>query len=160
MEITTISEMVKSYKAGNPNAMEDVWVQMQPLLRGTANKTFFMELDDAYQEYSEALIEAIIKIPECNNDGQCITYFQICIHNRFCSLCHRREKISAEFLCDNELLTEIVSCSSSYNQALFEADLQRYINQIASAGKRKIAELLFLKHSSSSKIAKTLELSP
>lgn len=54
MEYKHISEWITDYKNGDPDALEQLWKPMLPLIKKYAGKTHFMEYDDVCQEYSIA----------------------------------------------------------------------------------------------------------
>ena len=54
--------------------MLEILEQFKPLIEAYTKKLFFLEKDDARQEITVAVIEAIKSISLFENDAQCITY--------------------------------------------------------------------------------------
>ncbi len=158
MSKETIAEMIKLYRKGNENILTEIWIQMQPLIKNQARRTHFMEYDDACQEYSIALIEAINKIQTYDTDGQCLKYIATCIKNKFCFLYKRYCSGVA-----NEIFDDIViddsDTSNTYDDVVFFADIADFIEKIPSEVKRNIASLSILQQKSDAEIALQLGLS-
>lgn len=68
-------------------ALEKILNKMQPLIKKYIRKLFFMEKEDASQELSLSLIEAVYYIKRYENEAMCFTYFQKAIINKFNYLC-------------------------------------------------------------------------
>lgn len=158
MEYKHISEQITDYKNGDSAALEQLWKQMLPLIKKYAGKTHFMEYDDACQEYSIALIEAINKIQTYDTDGQCLKYIATCIKNRFCFLYKRYCSGVA-----NEIFDDIViddsNTANTFDDVVFFADIADFIEKIPSEVKRNIASLSILQQKSDAEIALQLGLS-
>lgn len=56
MESNPICSKIRDYKNGNASALEELYMQMLPLIKKYAAKSYFMEYEDAFQEYSITLI--------------------------------------------------------------------------------------------------------
>lgn len=65
---------------------------LQPLIKAYTKKIFFLEHEDAQQELSIAIIEAIKKIENCESDGQCLTYINNAVRFKFSYLCKKNLK--------------------------------------------------------------------
>lgn len=65
---------------------------LQPLIKSYTKKLFFLEHEDAQQELSIAIIEAVKKIERCESDGQCLTYINNAVKFQFSHLCKENLK--------------------------------------------------------------------
>lgn len=157
MEEKRISKLIADYKNGNIDALEQLWKQMLPLIKKHAGKTHFMEYDDACQEYSTALIEAINKIRIYDTDGQCLKYLTTCIKNKFCFLYKHYCTEVANEIFDDIIDTE--NATNTYDDIIFFADIANFIEKLPSETKRNIASLSILQQKSDAEIALQLGLS-
>lgn len=156
----TISRLIQLYKEGSEPAAEQILLQLTPLVKHYAQKSFFLEFDDALQEYSIAVFEAILKIRSHTNDGQCLKYISTCVRNKYVSLCKSYyAKSQPAYL---ELVTEELSDHSSlsdYENRIFFSDLMKFIHQIPSKQKQKIAISILVHEKSDSETAAALQVS-
>lgn len=157
MEEKRISKLIDDYKNGNIDALEQLWKQMLPLIKKHAWKTHFMEYDDACQEYSTALIEAINKIRIYDTDDQCLKYLTTCIKNKFCFLYKHYCTEVANEIFDDIIDTE--NATNTYDDIIFFADIANFIEKLPSETKRNIASLSILQQKSDAEIALQLGLS-
>lgn len=156
MEYKHISEWITDYKNEEPDALEQLWKQMLPLMY--AGKTHFMEYDDACQEYSIALIEAINKIQTYDTDGQCLKYIVTCIKNRFCFLYkHYCSGVANEIF--DDIVIDDSNTANTYDDVIFSTDIMDFIGKLPSETKRSIASLSIIQQKSDAEIAFQLGLS-
>lgn len=59
---------------------ELLFKQLQPLIRKSAKKLFFLEYEDAEQEICLAVFSAVQTISHYNSDGECLKYIANGIH--------------------------------------------------------------------------------
>lgn len=62
---------------------------MSPLIKKYAGKIHFMEYTDAMQELYLALLESLDYLNEAYSQAQCLKYMEVCVINRYHSLCRR-----------------------------------------------------------------------
>lgn len=126
MSKENIAEMIKIYKKGNENILTEIWLQMLPLIKKQARRTHFMEYDDAYQEYSISLINAVRKIRDYDTDMQCLSYIVSCINHKFCSLYKSYHKSNT-----NEILFDTIpdknSSCTKFDDMIFLSDIQHLL---------------------------------
>lgn len=158
MESNPICSKIRDYKNGNTFALEDLYMQMLPLIKKYAAKSYFMEYEDAFQEYSITLIEAVQKIKTYENDRQSLSYLSTCVRNKFNTLyktyCVSKQQIESYF--EN---SEIKSVPDPSDAQLFLIDLKSFIEQIDSKTKQKIAILAYWENRDDSEISKILKIS-
>ena len=95
MSERSLTELVILAK-DDQEAMLLILEKFAPLIMSYAKKLFFLEGEDAKQEIVLAIIEAVNRIPKCENDGMCIAYINNAVKFRFSYLCKnnlRRESI-------------------------------------------------------------------
>lgn len=157
---TTLHENIAHYKSGNINAFNSILEQMEPLIKHYAAKSFFMEYEDAIQEYNLAIFEGVQKIQFYSTEGQCLTYIKSCVKNRFYHL-------SQDFY-NKQLNTEplekdfpVSTSVTEYESLEYRIDFIRYIQHLSSVphNKKVIATMFLLENMSDSAIAEKLMLS-
>lgn len=162
MESNPICSKIRDYKNGNTSALEELYMQMLPLIKKYAAKSYFMEYEDAFQEYSITLIEAVQKIKTYENDGQSLSYLSTCVRNKFNTLyktyCVSKQQIESyiESYFENP---KSKSISDPSDAQLFSIDLKSFIEQINSKTKQKIAILAYCENRDDSEISKILQIS-
>ena len=82
MEEQEYAKLINSAKHSEESLMQ-VIIKMKPLINAYAKKMFFMDLSDAEQEMTLAVIEAVRGIPICEKDGQCLSYIKNAVYFRF-----------------------------------------------------------------------------
>ena len=88
MKRESISKLVKESKDDSLK-MEQLIQAFMPLIHAYARKLFFWELEDSIQELCLAVIEAVKKIDECENEGACIVYVANAVKYRYSYLCRK-----------------------------------------------------------------------
>lgn len=149
---------IQKFKHGDNEALNEIIIQMMPLLKKSAHKTHFMEYEDALQEYSISLIESIQKIQIYDNDGQCLTYIKTCIKNKFCAL-YKKHCTSIYDEISLESTDSIESPTNSFNDIDFWSDINHLIEQLPTNSKKEIAKLSLIEGKSDLEIATQLNLS-
>lgn len=100
-EFATLVEESKN----NSKSMSELLIKLRPLIKAYAKKLFFMETEDAEQEISLAIIEAVKSIPNCVSDGECMTYINNSVKFKHAYLCKkniRREQYEDPYEIDFE----------------------------------------------------------
>ena len=92
MEEQEYAKLINSAKHSEESLMQ-VIIKMKPLINAYAKKMFFMDLSDAEQEMTLAVIEAVRGVPICEKDGQCLSYIKNAVYFRFSYLCKQNRKI-------------------------------------------------------------------
>ena len=157
MERDKLCSKIRDYKNGNRIALNEIISQIKPMVKKFALKCFFMEYDDAFQEFSMVLIEAVSKIRTYENDGQCIVYINTCFKNKYCLLCKNYYIYKEiEELYENKDIPSQIEC---FSDIIFIIDISRYINQIECDSHKKIAELYLVEGKSDREISETLCIS-
>lgn len=156
-----ISEMISNYKKGDTTVSEQLWIQLLPLIKKYAGKSYFMEYEDAYQEYSLTLLEALNKIQKYDNDGQCLKYIAICMKNKFCYLYKNYcNTVANETKNDTILIKKDESdFPDSYNDIVLLANINEFVMKLSSKTKQTIANLSIVHQKSDIEIASYLGVS-
>lgn len=71
------------------NALMEIITRMQPLIKKYAKHLFFMEYEDATQELTLSIIEAVYSISKYPTDAECITYIENAVKYKFSHLCKK-----------------------------------------------------------------------
>lgn len=161
MENKRISEMIFNYKEGDITVLEQLWSQLLPLIKKYAGKTYFMEYEDAYQEYSLTLFEAVDKIQKYDTDGQCLKYIVTCMKNKFCFLYKNYCNTIANETANDILIIkrDELEILDPYNDIVFWSDVNDFIMKLSSATKRIIANLSIVHQKNDVEIASYLGVS-
>lgn len=152
-----LCHQIREFKYGKRIALEKILIQLMPLIKSYTRKSFFMEYDDAFQEFVITIIEAISKIQIYENDAQCLTYLHTCVKNRYCFLCKKFYATRK-----HEELYESIPCQEPvdyYDDIIFLMDMNRYISQIKCTTHKNIAIMALVEEKSDREIAETLHLS-
>lgn len=91
MEEQKYAKLIKLAKQSE-EALLQVIMKMEPLIKSYAKRMFFLERSDAEQEMTLAIIEAVKSIPICEKDGQCLAYIKNAVHFKFSYLCKKNLK--------------------------------------------------------------------
>lgn len=161
MENKRIAEMIRNYKKGDVSALEQLWFQLLPLIKKYAGRSHFMEYDDAYQEYTLTLLEAVNKIQNYDTDGQCLKYIAISIKNKFCFL-YKNHCATIVHETPNDIIAMEVrefSGPDPYSDTIFWTDICNFIESLPSDTKRTIARLSIIYQKSDAEIASYLGIS-
>jgi len=122
----SISIKIQDYKQDKSNALNDIILQMEPLVIKYAKKTFFLEFDDAKQEYYLCIIYACKKIRVWNNDEQCLKYLKLSIKNKYLTFC--KEYYSSPVLLPiNE---DMLYLNSSYDIVIMMIVIKKYFDNL------------------------------
>lgn len=138
------SELVRLSKQDS-NYMMQVLERVQPLIKSYAQKSFFLERQDAEQELCMAIIEAIQKMPKCETDGQCISYINNAVKFKFASLCKKnikKEKIENPY---KDAINEVVYYEKYYDVECL-CDLQKRMDHM-NEKEKNILRYLILEYS-------------
>jgi RNA polymerase sigma factor (sigma-70 family) len=142
----------------NKKALEEIILEMQPLIRKYVRKLFFMEKEDASQELYIALIEAINHIKKYDNEVMCLSYLCKSIINKYNYLCKKNIKENA--LIDNfsELNEDIIhDFTENYNYIELNIFLDQFVENL-NHKQRQIVNY-FLKELSDTEISLKLGVS-
>lgn len=151
---------VLQYKQSNNNdILESILLQMMPLIKKYARKSYFFEYDDAFQEYSIAVIEAVKKIRYYENEQQCLSYIQECVRNKFYQLYrfYKNEPDTTDEYTESNLPDNNYN---PYNDRNMYLDLWKYISSMdnCSETKQKIAVLSLIYGESDTEISHNLHI--
>jgi len=86
MEDQRYAQLVNKAKDSSLH-MEEVINLMNPIIKSYIKKLFFMDSEDAEQEITIAIIEAVQSIKACETDGQCLKYINNAIRYKHAHLC-------------------------------------------------------------------------
>ncbi len=156
-----ISERIDRYKRGDRTQLEHIWRQMLPLIKKYAGRTHFLEYEDACQEYSLTLIEAINKIKNYDNDRLFLAYAVKCIKNRFYTLykIYRTEPPTESETEDSPEKHSNSCVEDTYGDIVLLLDLKSFISRLSSENRRRIAALSLISQKSDAEIASILGVS-
>ena len=109
--------------------MLEILEQFKPLIEAYTKKLFFLEKDDARQEITVAVIEAIKSISLFENDAQCITYIHNSVKFRFSYLCKKNLKLP-EFKDINEYESNSIPYIENYSDVETAYDIENRKKQL------------------------------
>lgn len=84
-------------------SLEKIIIKMQPLIKKYVRKLYFLEKEDASQELTLALIEAVYHISTYTSEAMCLTYLQKSVINKYYYLC----KLNIKFTTLNDTFVEV-----------------------------------------------------
>lgn len=97
-----LCDKIERYKQGDVKALEEILMQMTPLIKSYAAKVHFMEYEDAMQELYIALLKCIPKLNSKNTTAESIRYMEVSVKNAYRRLCKKylalKVKIEIEYL--------------------------------------------------------------
>lgn len=138
--MSTITEELRKYHDGDEKAMEEILLQMMPLIKKYARKIHFMEQEDALQELSLAMIKTIRNADTDRTEAENLRYFEISISGCYKKLCTRFQSQPKELPidCIPENYVEI-----SEDAIDLAVSLQRYIAQVRENDATKAKILIY-----------------
>ena len=97
-----LRDKIERYKQGEDKALEEILIQMTPLVKSYAAKIHFMEYEDAMQELYIALLKCIPKLSSDKTTAESIRYMEVSVKNEYRRLCKKylalKGKIEIEYL--------------------------------------------------------------
>lgn len=85
-----LCDKIKKYKQGDIKALEEILIQMIPLVKNYAAKIHFMEYEDAMQELYIALLKCIPKLSSDKTIAESIRYMEVSVKNAYRRLCKKK----------------------------------------------------------------------
>lgn len=143
MENNNFAKLINKAKEDKDSLMQLI-NKMQPLIKSYIRKLFFMEPEDAEQELTLAIIEAVRGIPSCDTDGQCMSYIRNAVRFKFAHLCKkniRKESIETPF---EKILDDELSFIEIYDDIEIQYDIEKLT---ISKKQQKILRFLLLGNS-------------
>lgn len=122
----SISIKIRNYKNHKADALHEILMQMEPLVIKYAKKTFFLEFDDAKQEYYMCIIHACRKIENFSSDKQCLKYLKASVKNKYVTFCKEYYSAPIELPIDEDMLY----LNSSYNLVILETVIKKYFDKL------------------------------
>lgn len=137
-----ITQLVAMAKVDS-EAMLKLIERFEPLIKQYCQKLFFMETDDARQELSVAMIEAVNRISDCSTEGGCILYITNALKYKYISLCKRNiAKGNIEEQCETVLIENIPSQCNIYKDVEFMLDLENELYELSKKKRRIMSYVL------------------
>ena len=157
----SLCQEIKSYKNGNPYAFEKIREKMQPCIRKYSRNLFRIDPEDAAQELSISLYQALQSIRDISNEGQCLTYLSNSLYYCFCNLYKESNKrYINEFSTDyyNIIVPDRTARSTFENLELL-SDLMAALKQVKNLKQKKIIIMSFIGQYTDSEIGQALGVS-
>lgn len=155
----SISTLIKKYKENGKSAeLLAILDRMKPLINKYAKKLFKIEFEDANQEMILALIESVNKMSCYENDGQCISYFNRALNNKYHELCRTSRKIENEYSMDDINIESRTNPHNDYIDTEFYFDLYTMISDNHDTN-NSIISYIIENDASDTEIAKRLGIS-
>lgn len=148
--------LVEEYKKGTVGTDVQILKLMEPLLKNYAHKLYCMEYEDAIQELSVAILEALPYLNPEQTEGECVCYIQRVVSNRYKKLCRKiLSRPQTENIDDCVLTLKAQDC---YDDTFFA--FQTYIEKLPKAELRyQIISRFFYEEKSDKEIAEELHIS-
>lgn len=154
-----VKELIVRYKKLGSN--EDLMIiieKMMPIICKNASKFNLYEYEDIKQELILALIVAVNRISQYENEGQCVSFLIKAVRNRFLELCRLYNKKKKETMLENSIIENMFSKCDSYVDVNFYVDLAR-AKKCNTEIKNKIWNYVVLQQATDSEIASLLNVS-
>ncbi len=153
----TLIELIGEYRKEDNNKFLLITKKFEPVIFKYAKMLYKDEKEDTISELNLSLLEAIRKIEYYSNEGQCFTYLNGALKNRYLELYRRSKK-----KCDNELLFDnsydYFYIFYEYDNAELRVDLERHLLHYNDK-QRKILFSIFIEGKSSAKAASEYHVS-
>jgi len=131
---------------------------MQPMIKRYACRSHWGEKEDVEQELILAVIEAVNKMENCDNDGKGITFFGNAIKNRYLEIYRKGKRASVEGAVEWEQLDrEVGQDTKCYQNVEFLLDLEQLL-QTDSYVKEKIAYYILHEQWDDQEIARRMNI--
>ena len=83
-----VAQLVNEAKV-NQEKMNQLIREFDPLIKNYCKKLYFCEKEDAQQELTLAIIEAVRRMISCESEGGCIMYISNAVKYKYISLCKK-----------------------------------------------------------------------
>lgn len=155
-----ILNLIVSYKEeGNQDTLIALIDCMAPIINKYSKNAYFMEYDDAQQEYKLAIIEAVIKMKKYDRCGACVVYITNAVKNRFYELNRRNNDLKNEQSSElQDLEQDIQKNVDPYCELEFKMDVWK-LTKCSSQIQEKIKYYFILEDLTDAEIAERLNVS-
>lgn len=156
----TLKKLLKRYKAGDKEALDQIIVQMTPLVKKYAGRVHFMEKEDSMQEFYITLLETIKYLDENKSEGECLAYMKRSVMHKFAKMCNQYIT-DIKVISGDEALSTIETGGFSDTDILICIDFEKYIQNIErkSTLKGSILRKFWYENKSDADIADSLKVS-
>ncbi len=135
---------------------------MNPLISKYVRLLYKDEPEDIREELLLALWESVLKIDYCNNDGECLSYINNALRNKFLEL-YRKSKKQHDFQSTLELeeipdSQNLKTSSVDFSDIIFREDI-KHLFPHATENKQQLFKQILLEGKSDAEIAKSFDVS-
>ena len=81
-----LNDKIAQCKMGNKEVLEEILIMMTPLIKKYASKTYFMEREDATQEYYMILLQCIKSMEIGRSDPEYLRYMETAVEHHYIRL--------------------------------------------------------------------------
>ena len=142
MEKQKINDLVKE-AITHSEKMSELIERFNPLIKQYCRKLFFIDEDDAKQELSLAIIEAVRRISDFTSEGGCVLYITNALKYKFSYLCKKNiNQRNVEDVYESAIVEQVASCSNAHKDVEFMLDLQKTISDLPERKKSIIYYVL------------------
>ncbi len=153
----TLIELIGEYKKGDENNFLIITKRFEPVIFKYARMLYKDEKEDTISELNLSLLEAVHKIEYYSNEGQCFTFLNRALRNRYLELYRNSRK-----RCDNELPLDsnydYCCIFYEYENVELRSDLRKHLSHYNDKQK-KILFSIFIEGKSSAKVASEYKVS-
>lgn len=156
----TIKKLLKRYKNGEKEALNEIIIQMTPLVKKYAGKTHFMEKEDSMQEFYITLLETIKYLDESKSEGECLAYMKRSVKHKFAKMCEKYI-LDVEIISGDEVFQTLEMKGNAEEDTLLNVDFEKYIQNVEQKNKLKgsILRAFWYENKSDAEIADLLKIS-
>lgn len=128
MEKQKINKLSKD-AISHSEKMLEIIERFNPLIKQYCRKLFFMDEDDAYQEMSLTIIEAVRRITDYTSEGGCVLYITNALKYKFSQLCKKNiNQGKVEDVYESEIVEQVASHINAYKNVELLFDFKKIIS--------------------------------
>lgn len=158
--LDTIKELLKKYKKGDKEALNQIMIRMTPLVKKYAGRVHFMEKEDSMQEFYITILETIKYLDDNKSEGECLAYMKRSVKHKFAKMCDKYIT-DIEIISEEEIFQTLEIRENYSTDTLVHIDFEKYIQNIEEKSKLKgnILRAFWYDNKSDAEIADSLKVS-
>lgn len=130
-----VAQLVNEAKV-NQEKMNQLIREFDPLIKNYCKKLYFCEKEDAQQELTLAIIEAVRRMISCESEGGCIMYISNAVKYKYISLCKKNIiKENIEDVYSDVQLEQVNKEFDDYSVVDLEYDYRKILNNLSEKKK-------------------------
>lgn len=153
-----LTTFISEYKKGNHESFLPIVEKLKPAIFKYARNLFRENFEDCVSELELAILESVNKIPNIQNETQCLAFLINAVKNKYLELARKSIKISASELPFEEQDLVCPYMEYEYGNCELRMDIDNLLSECSESQKKILLAVIF-EGKNSSQIAAELHTS-